>query len=188
MSGQPAGDGFERLATILGWPGHRPFRVDWDAAPEGVRISYPMDYRRFVETYGNGRFAGGLGVGTPLRPRTEQEPTGFETMLRFNLEVGEAIEDWYTWDPGDRPYEPYPAPGGLFLWGNDLSANQFLWDMSNPNPERWPVVVWNPSDEGFLTFETGMSGFLADLLGREHPLSEELIDFESGEPLWQGRV
>ncbi|MFD7730538.1 hypothetical protein ACFV6F_09165 [Kitasatospora phosalacinea] len=188
-------DGFERLAAILGDLGGPPRRIDWGAAPAGVRIDFPADYRRYAEVYaGRVVFAGGLGVETPLRPRTAQEPTGFEALLEFNREMGEVIEDWYGWEeveyPDGRPYEPYPAPGGLFCWGSNWSGDHFFWDTADPDPQRWPVVAWDAVCDGFQVYDTGLAGFLAGYAGGEYP---EFTDFEPDEdgrplPLWTPAV
>ncbi|WP_158585508.1 SMI1/KNR4 family protein [Kitasatospora sp. SolWspMP-SS2h] len=184
MENNNVNDGFERLARILGDPPVPPRQVDWESAPEGARIPYPSDYRKMVEVYGGGYFAGGLSIYTPLYSESNSGPTGFDHLIASNWEVADLMEQWYGWYPGDRPYEPYPAPNGLFAWANDCSANEFLWDTSGPDPEQWPIVMWNVHEEGFVALGSGMADFLASLLDRTHPLSDELIDFDSGGRLW----
>ncbi|MFB7947075.1 hypothetical protein ACFC6L_19405 [Kitasatospora phosalacinea] len=149
-----------------------------------MRIDFPADCRRCAEVYaGRVAFAGGLGVETPLRPRTAQEPTGFEALLRFSQEAAEVIGAEYDEEPGGRPYEPYPVPGGLFLRGGDRGGNLCFRGASDPDPQRWPVVVWSADGEGFAAYGTGLAGFLAGCAEGECPEWTDCEPDEDGRPV-----
>jgi hypothetical protein len=58
---------------------------------------------------------------------------------------------------------PYPAPGGLLLWGGSNQGDFFLWTTSPTGPEHWTVTV--ASRNGCWWHYTGGAvQFLADLV------------------------
>ncbi|WP_431683796.1 SMI1/KNR4 family protein [Kitasatospora sp. KL5] len=174
----------DRLREIMGESGRPCVRVRWELAPQQVGVQFPSDFRDFIEAYGSVEFSGGLVVVAP-----QLGEKAIDAYIDDNKAVGESLEQWYGLLPENgRPYEPFPAPGGLLLWGNDLSANYFFWDTSDSDPERWPVVIWYYGSEPLETFNGGVSDFLTSLLTGAHPESDELIDQSPGAPLWRHRV
>ncbi|MBX9393603.1 hypothetical protein K4749_08360 [Streptomyces sp. TRM72054] len=91
------GDWMERLIRITGWthPAQRP-DVDWPEVESRLGTALPSDYKRMVETFGEGAFDGYLDLN--------QEPW---TALRADgllIWAGTEHEDLYCWKAdGDDP-------------------------------------------------------------------------------------
>ncbi|MFE6050516.1 SMI1/KNR4 family protein [Kitasatospora sp. NPDC056446] len=178
-----------RLGEIMGDPGRPPLDVPWSGAVERFGVGLPSDYRELVDRYGPVRFFGDLVVVTPSFDPGEPSGQRFDDMHSFNQDLGEMLEQWYTWYPEvGRPYEPFPTPGGLLGWGNNTSADYFCWHMAGPDPDRWPVVVWHYGGDEMSRFDGGMAEFLAAVLDGDFPDAEELIDQTLNPELWQSTL
>jgi hypothetical protein len=66
------------------------------------------------------------------------------------------------------PVRLWPDRPGLLPWGRGDSGQAVLWWVDGP-PERWPVVLADPSD-GLRTYDTDMTGLLAGWLAGGMPL------------------
>ncbi|MFF4345263.1 hypothetical protein ACFY00_35800 [Kitasatospora sp. NPDC001540] len=74
------------------------------------------------------------------------------------------------------PYRVWPDTGGLICWGATVSADVLYWDTTDPDPDRWTVVVRNREGD-FARFDTGMAEFVLRLLGPagERPLESPCL-------------
>lgn len=95
-------DWVERLVQITGWtqPAQRP-DVDWDAMESRLRTTLPSDYKRMVETFGEGAFDGYLDLN--------QEPW---TALREDgllIWAGTEHEDLYCWRADGEEPDRWPV-------------------------------------------------------------------------------
>lgn len=142
-------------------PGSGGDRFDWDdlAAQTGWR--YPADYRSFLETYGaGGEISGVIGIESP-------PPAGVE----------------YRVDRRDT----YPPADGLRRWGGDDVADDFYWRCTDPDPDRWTVVVRTRDSRNgqyWFDYPMGMVAFLMGLLEGtlDVPLGVDLHHEGSGTP------
>ncbi|RKE05012.1 hypothetical protein [Streptomyces sp. TLI_171] len=63
-------------------------------------------------------------------------------------------------------------------WGDSDAADTLAWIAVDPDPDRWPVVVWSRSKGRWLVQESGMVDFLVGLLAgelAECPLSDRSL-------------
>ncbi|MFC9330771.1 SMI1/KNR4 family protein [Kitasatospora sp. NPDC057015] len=175
-----------RLGELMGESGREPTSVNWAEAVERLGVQLPADFRELVERYGRVQYFGDLVVGAPsLRPGV---PDGerFDGLYEFNKDIGEMLEVWYGWVPEfGRPYEPFPAKGGLLAWGSNTTCDYFCWDTSADDPSQWPVVVWRFGISEMNYFDGGMADFLAAVLTGEFPDAEELIDRSMSPEMWR---
>ncbi|MFI8460464.1 SMI1/KNR4 family protein [Kitasatospora sp. NPDC085464] len=180
------GDFIGRLQAIMGNPGREPVEVRWEGAVERFGIQLPADFRELVERYGRVQYFGDLLVVAPSLRAGVPDGERFDGLHQFNTDVGEMLEEWYEWSPElGRPYEPFPADGGLFAWANNTSSDYFCWDTSAADPNQWPVVVWRYTTGEMNRFDGGMADFLAAVLTGELPDSGELIDRSMGPDMWR---
>ncbi|MFJ8662003.1 SMI1/KNR4 family protein [Streptomyces sp. NPDC093795] len=110
--------------------------VDWAAVEEALSVPLPTDYRRLVETYGGGLFAGTLWLLEPGCPDPYYE---LVAQAQERLEI---LQD--LWDAGeDRPRELLDPDVRLLPWAFDEGAGHFLYWLVRPGaaPEEWTVIL-----------------------------------------------
>jgi hypothetical protein len=128
-------------------------RFDWDDLAARTGWRYPADYRCFLETYGaGGSISGCIGIGSPAP-----------------ADVG------YDVDSRDV----HPPSDGLRIWGGDDVADDFFWRCTDPDPDRWTVVVRTRSEwqgKRWFDYPMGLVDFLVGLLDGtlEVPLGVDL--------------
>lgn len=154
----------QRLTAILSPPDSPGTAPPWQTAPGTVGIAFPCDFRDFVDRYGGGEVNGALSVPSPtLAPHGPGRSGGFLGYVqRTTSEVGPVFAELRDKHPGDNPYPLLPEPGGLLLWGSDSNGNHCFWLTTDPDPDRWPVVVWlrQVLPPQWRLFEGGMADLL----------------------------
>jgi hypothetical protein len=173
----------------------------WELSRAEVGFDFPSDYRAFIDRYGGGTLT---RAGTPMRfsvmnPGEDQwcpdGPSGFagfvdvtvsELRPRFAGGCPDAGPAPRPARPGARPAPParypvLPDPGGLLAWGSTDDGDCFFWLTQDPDPDRWPVVLWSRCEEAAHRFDGGMVEFLLAVLRGEHPASAWL---SGPEPRW----
>ncbi|MFE0463082.1 SMI1/KNR4 family protein [Kitasatospora sp. NPDC058965] len=166
----------ERLGEILGGPDRRPVPVPWDrcaSGPDGLR--FPADYRWLVDTYGSISIRSDLRIWSP-----RLDNGGFEAFLAYTEDAsGQAGPVHGTSRSAPTaarlPFDLFPAPGGLLAWGGDVRGNYLFWLTADPDPDRWPVVVWIQDLGHWDLFPGSAADFLVALLGGEYHLGRELL-------------
>ncbi|MFD8935123.1 hypothetical protein ACFV0R_07675 [Streptomyces sp. NPDC059578] len=113
----------ERLVAVTGWEPRTVGRIDWPAVESSLGTPLPSDYKKLVETFGEGLFSDFHQVFMPddLIRRTQ-----------WGARHGQA-----SWEP----YPPFPAPGGLVPWMGNEHEQSFSWITEGPDPDRWPVYA-----------------------------------------------
>ncbi|MFJ9776706.1 SMI1/KNR4 family protein [Kitasatospora sp. NPDC101157] len=155
---------FERLRAIMGEPAYTPARVPWELAPAELGVQLPSDYRAFIDLYGAVNFNGEWGVTSPLR-RTGEGLSGFaywraDTDGEFREQV--ECEDGF-WEQDSTPV--FPDPGGLLPWGLSSDHMYCCWLTTGPDPDQWPVAVFNGPNDGELdVHEGGFARFVVTVL------------------------
>ncbi len=79
------------------------------------------------------------------------------------MEVGPAFREMREDFPDRFPYAIFPEPGGLLEWGGNLNGDRCFWLTEDPDPDRWPVVVWfrgEVASRSWRREEGGMAAFL----------------------------
>ncbi|RSN55499.1 hypothetical protein DMH01_32665 [Amycolatopsis sp. WAC 04182] len=134
-------------------------RVDWAAVEARLGTSLPGDYQAFMAVYGGGA-VDNLVVLPPL-------PTGSGWSGSIS-EHTRQLRDLWEIDGGGSGV---PLP-----WGTGCNGNELGWLMTDPDPDRWPVVVWRRHESPrWALFECGMAEFIRRLMTAdfdECPLSD----------------
>src|SRR4051794_12663611 len=101
--------------------------------------------------------------------------SGFYGLLDLHLREAAAFDgiDEYDWGGPVHPF--HPAPGGLLAWGNNEAGDSFFWLTQDPDPDRWPVVMWARSSVTTYWTQGGTVAFLLELFSGGHPASS-LVD------------
>ncbi|MGW4408117.1 SMI1/KNR4 family protein [Nonomuraea sp. NPDC004702] len=143
--------------------------IDWSAAEARWGTRFPRDYMAFMSVYGGGSFAE-VGILMPLpKEYIQWDPGTFE-------EETENARD--TWEMLGGQEGLDIDPNHILAWGITSGPDILCWLTTDPDPDRWPVLVCGRhTREGFTLFPCGMVEFLRMLLLDEHdpyPLSIEV--------------
>lgn len=154
----------EGVVAVTGWETTRIRTVDWAAVENRLGTALPSDYKRLVETFGEGAFDGYLQLHLP--------DASFEStdIVRHTEWLGEwaRTHGGLLWEP----YQVYPAPGGLLQWGSSEPADQFYWLTEGPDPDKWPVLAMEDVPDSWARFDGTTAEFVHRMLTeQEHPFS-----------------
>ncbi|MEV6977399.1 SMI1/KNR4 family protein [Kitasatospora sp. NPDC093806] len=144
-------------------------RVDWTAAEARWGTRFPRDYTAFMSVYGGGS-TGELVVLAPLpKEGVRWSPDAF-------AEETENVR--YTWEMLGGQDGLDLDPAHLLAWGVTSGADILCWLTTDPDPDRWPVLVCGRhTREDFTLYPYGMADFLRGLLLDEfdpYPISVDL--------------
>ncbi|WP_230211105.1 SMI1/KNR4 family protein [Streptomyces kaniharaensis] len=141
----------EPLVRLCPPPGGGRSTVEWAAVEEALDIALPADYKRLVQTYGGGLFAGVLWL---LEPGC---PDAMYDLVTQTAEREEILAE--LWEAGeDKPSELHEGNARLVPWGYVEGAGHFLYWLVRPGvePEEWTVIL----NEGRGPFWEGLSGLV----------------------------
>jgi hypothetical protein len=175
-AGAPLGVRLDRLAELLGASQAKSV-VDWPAVEAELRLRLPADYRAFVERFGAGSINQELYIDTPFAPSAQVD------LIAAHAQWAQALRELHQEFPEYEPYPPYPPPGGLLLWGKTNSRVSLSWRTDGPNPDAWPVVLFDDAD--WVDCGRRFLDILLDHLTGRDPL-QGLIGFSPAwPPRWQ---
>jgi len=150
----------------------------WHRSKTEFGLELPSDYRAFVDAYGGGELSkAGLGgpllsVVTPCNaPSPHSSSAGFPALLEYQLGEAELFGEFDESDWDGPVYPFHPTPGGLVAWGQNMMGDAFFWLTQDPDPDRWPVLMWARGPVTTYRFDGGIVTFLLALLAGDHPAS-----------------
>ncbi|WP_160312344.1 SMI1/KNR4 family protein [Streptacidiphilus albus] len=171
------------LARFLPPPEGGVSSPPWEGAAAEIGIDFPGDYREFVGRYGGGVIYTALDEPRFFVYAPSLSNGGFNRFVdrthsdfRPLFEFDGADEDYW----GGVVYPIHPASGGLLAWGENEDGDIFFWLTGDPDPDRWPVIMWARGAATTYRFEGGMVAFLLNVLHGDHPASEWL----TGPRMW----
>ncbi len=144
--------------------------IDWSAAEERWGTRFPQDYMAFMSVYGAGLALDEVVILMPLpKEYIQWDPGTFEE---------ETENARGTWEMLDGQEGLDVNPDHILAWGVTSGADILCWVTTDPDPDRWPVLVCGRHTRDYFTlFACGMVEFLRKLLLDEHdpyPLSIDL--------------
>ncbi|MFJ1757737.1 hypothetical protein [Kitasatospora sp. NPDC088134] len=173
-----------RLRAMMPPPSTACEPIDWPAA-EAVQGPFPADYRAFIDAYGVGGIGDHLDIGHPLVVSGPGEPP-----IDVEEYTGDARFTFARVRTGlpDEVTDPVLLRG----WGGSDAADTLCWLATDPDPDRWPVVVWKRGLGRWLLQDLGMVDFLVALLTAELdscPLSDRSLWGNPNQEYfpWQGQ-
>ncbi|MEU1736551.1 SMI1/KNR4 family protein [Streptosporangium sp. NPDC020145] len=134
------------LEAIIGPSRVPPPPVNWTLFEEGTGLVFPDDYKDWASRYSTLEFDEFLLVGHPGTSETPQEYVqSWADVLENMRRWGERFDQIELVDDRDvpRPAPPfpvYPAPQGLFPWGNTSNGDYCCW-LTDPDPGKWTIVI-----------------------------------------------
>lgn len=150
-------------------------QVDWAAAEARWGVRFPGDYRAFMGRYGGGSINGEAVVLLPLPEQGVRWPPGDLAEETDNVRLTRRKE-------GGRDALDV-GPDDLLAWGVTAGPDILCWLTTDPDPDRWPVVVCGRhTSPTFTVHPYGMVEFLARLLGDEFEDPPVSLVFWDGAP------
>ena len=115
-------------------------------------------------------------IGPCSQPLHPGRPSGLSRLVDDHLvNVHPAFTydgaDQDMWDEDDPAYRIHPDAGGLLAWGENETGDIFFWLTHDPDPNRWPVVMWARGPVCTHLFEGAMVAFILALFDGHHPAS-----------------
>ncbi|MBY0231192.1 MAG: SMI1/KNR4 family protein [Gemmataceae bacterium] len=149
----------------------------WEEAEALLGISFPSDYKWYIERYGSGVVSGRVHVLNALYE--PERKLMLDTLDRFRriqqvcLEQQVNLAISFGDDPAletpPLPYSFHPEPGGLFPWGIGQDGWHLFWHRVG-DPEQWSVVAtYQMIEEHYPYPDRSLITFLADLLRESGP-------------------
>ncbi len=138
---------------------------EWLQVQERLGTALPEDYKNFIDLYGTGAFHDFL---LPYNPLSRQEDRNLflalDTYHQANRQVQvKASRPWSV----VKPYEFYPAEGGLLPWGTTTEmAQAFFWQVDGP-PENWVTVLYHLQAGEYEVWKLSFSAFIGKLMARK---------------------
>ncbi|MGW0185069.1 SMI1/KNR4 family protein [Streptomyces sp. NPDC003362] len=129
-------DAVDELTRICPPPAGAGQSVGWDAVERELGRALPADYKRLVEAYGGGVFAGELWLLEPGCPEPMYD------LVAQNAERAEILAD--LWDAGEeKPAELADGDAGLVPWAYVEGSGHVLYWLVRPGvaPEDWTVIL-----------------------------------------------
>ncbi|RKR93016.1 hypothetical protein BDK92_7519 [Micromonospora pisi] len=136
--------------------------VDWDEIAESWGRAFPAAYQRFIAIYGAGMIEDYLVIGTP-EPWVEP-PDGDGADMRAGTAFARVL-----WQDSRKERDLEGAIPRLILWAVDSSGDNLCWDASDPDPEKWPVLLYNRGKAIWRRYDCGMVEFLVRHLEGDFP-------------------
>lgn len=131
--------------------------IDWPVMEAAWGTGFPSDYRWFLEHYGAGSFNDSVHVRAPAGP----DPTAVAAAARHLAEGLAWLEEHSSKPP---PYPAFPARPGLIRWGGSIAGDDAFWLVDGPEPDAWPVVIWDRGLTEWITRPPGMTELLLQIL------------------------
>lgn len=136
-------------------------RVDWRAVEQDLGCRMPTDFRDLIAVYGVGTIDECLMV---LPPTSAEHESGIPSVGQMTPMPAKTA--WLEHTKSDYPL--WPEPGALVCGLRMVDINGDLtgavyWRTTGPDPEQWPVVVWQ-RHRPFAEFNLSMTGLLVKWL------------------------
>lgn len=130
----------------------------WDEVEKKLGITFPKDYKMFIDSYGEGGINEFLWVLSPF--------SGNENLN--SIEKFKAMKDAYrsmqSEFPEQFPFEYYNGKTGLFPWGITDNGDELFWNYGDGILE---LVVYESRYASNISYTMSMEEFLCRLLKKE---------------------
>lgn len=159
--------------------------LPWAAAATAYGVELPADFSAFVDAFGGGEVCGRLSVNTPWPLDDPPVPaSAVGAMLDDAAETSALLRDIRADYPDQFPHPFFPEPGGLLAWGSGIGGEQCFWLTGSPDPDAWPVVMWDKAH--WRGYDPGMLRvLLLTVTGADAFLREQFHD--PAAPVWTPR-
>ncbi|MFJ5780238.1 hypothetical protein [Streptomyces sp. NPDC093094] len=143
----------DALARLCPPPAGPPPAVDWDQAERALGAALPADYKRLVETYGDGIFDETVWL---LVPDSAYDSCDLHAQAKERDEILAVL-----WEFEDKPAGLQETGARVIPWAFEEGSGAFLYWLVRPgrHPDEWTVLynegrgpLWEHHDMGCLAF------------------------------------
>ncbi|MEU7606148.1 SMI1/KNR4 family protein [Streptomyces sp. NPDC040724] len=147
--------------------------IDWPAAEAAWGTRFPADFIAFMGRFGAGSINGEASILLPLpKPGLQWDPA------EMAEETENARQSWEA-EGGRAAFDVDPE--AIIAWGVTGGSDILCWLTSDPDPDRWPVLVCGRhTADSFAVYPYGMAEFLYRLCSDEFDVSPVSITFWDG--------
>lgn len=137
---------------------------NWETVESELGVQLPEDYKRLIETFGQGEIVGqayysGLLIDSYLGGRPVERAKGLAAYFR-------------SIDP--LPYHVYPEQPGLLGFGNFGDKDTIAWHTAGL-PNEWDIVYHDPETGFHVIKGMGTLEFVISVLEESSPLHKNSI-------------
>lgn len=124
--------------------------VDWPVLEAAWGRRFPTDYMSFMAVFGSGGIAEAIGV---VDPSTPEQTHGGMTDETANARL--------TWQEEGSDTGVPAGADDVIAWGATSGADILCWLTTDPDPDRWRVVIWGRGTRpNWIVYDCGMVEFL----------------------------
>ncbi len=150
--------------------------LTWTDIERRLGLRLPLDYKRLVETYGQGSFDGFLWV---LQPSESNQNLDLLGQRRARLDALRALRD----SGEEVPFGVEETGGELVPWAISDNGDVCYWVLSaSDDPDEWVVTVNEARGPRWETFDLSASEFLVTVLSGSLRVGFFPDDFPSDSP------
>ena len=145
----------------------------WEDVEKKLEITFPMDYKMFIDFYGEGSINEFLWV---LSPFSENE--NLNSIEKYKV-MKDAYSSMKNEFPEQFPFDFYNGKIGLFPWGITDNGDELFWNFTGDIIE---LVVYESRYASNMSYAMSMEDFLCKLLRKEivcQIFPEDLIQEEN---------
>ena len=130
----------------------------WEDAEKKIGIIFPMDYKRFIDSYGECAINEFLWI---LSPFSENENLNSIEKYKAMKDAYKSMQNEFS---DEFPFDFYNGKTGLFPWGITDNGDELFWDFTGDIIE---LVVYESRYGSNMSYEMNMGEFLYKLLRKE---------------------
>lgn len=130
----------------------------WEEVEKRIGITFPEDYKEFIDSYGEGSINEFLWV---LSPFCKNE--NLNSIKRFKV-MQESYNSIKKEFPEDFLFEFYYGQNGLFPWGITDNGDELFW---NYKDDTIDIIVYASRYTEYVTYAMSMEEFLCNLLKKD---------------------
>lgn len=149
---------------------------EWKRIEDLFNIQFPIDYKLFLNNYGEGGINDFLWI---LSPFSDYE--NLNIVYKFK-EIKEAYEKMKKELPEICEFEFWENGKGIFPWGITDNGDELFWNFTEKSVD---IVVFSSRYSDKQVFCCGIIEFLVDLLGRKIKCSIFPDDFVQDENYYE---
>lgn len=146
--------------------------VNWHEHEEALGITFPDSLKELIAVYGGCRWFGTFSI---LYPAFDLSDTAsFRRAVEGKLQLLVEYED--------EPPLMYPAAGGFFPFMVDNNGNEYFWKTEPADPNKWPMMQWQPGWTTQLKHAT-LAEFFLEAVDEFWKIAPEMIRVERIPPV-----
>ncbi|WP_189924302.1 SMI1/KNR4 family protein [Kitasatospora xanthocidica] len=127
--------------------------MNWGDVESALGTSLPASYKSHSEMFGWGEFGNFIEVFSASLEPESGSIVGECRRRQDWADVDDEFASMYA------PFELFPSPSGLLIWGAMERGGSLFWETSGEDPNKWPIVAVTEDDRKF-SYQMEVSEFI----------------------------